>query len=601
MLSEISHAKDRLETPEKFAANGIGDYYRQSVHKVYSMYQSRLKAANALDFDDIIMLTVKLFETDEQTLEYYRNKYKYIMVDEYQDTNMAQYRLISLLAGKHKNLCVVGDDDQSIYKFRGATIKNILNFEMQFENTKVIRLEQNYRSSQNILDAANAIIKNNTERKGKNLWTNSGDGEKIVQYRCEDERGEAEYVTDKVLDVIAKGGSYGDCAVLYRTNSQSNNFERSFVKSGIPYRIIGGHRFYDRMEIRDIVSYLCVINNPNDELRLERIINQPKRGIGDTSIKAAKEISDALGQSLFETICHADEFAALKRSAAAMCRFGKMMLSLIEENNSVVNLGEFVSEVIEKSGYDLYLNSLGDEGLTRIDNVQELVNTMARYSEENPDAQLSDYLEEVSLMSDVDNYDADADSVVLMTVHSAKGLEFNEVFLVGMEDGLFPSMMSVNDRSELEEERRLAYVGVTRAKRKLHLTSCANRMIYGKTNRNRISRFLNEIPDSVKEVIDNCYSSVSFESDFDIQGSGFRSVHSGFNGGQSMFTKSAVASSKIEYAPLDYKVGDIVCHRVFGDGLVISMTPMANDTLVEISFECGTKKIMANFAKLIKK
>ncbi|MBE6788082.1 MAG: ATP-dependent DNA helicase PcrA [Ruminococcaceae bacterium] len=608
MLSEISRAKDKLQTPEKFSSDGMGDFYRQGVSRVYSMYQARLKNANALDFDDIIMLTVRLFEESPETLEYYRNRYKYIMVDEYQDTNMAQYKLISLLAGEHKNLCVVGDDDQSIYRFRGATIENILNFEHQFENTKVIRLEQNYRSTQNILDAANAVIKNNTERKGKNLWTSQGSGEKIVQFRCDDERGEAEYVTDRILDRIAEGGSYGDCAVLYRTNSQSNNFERSFVKSGVPYRIIGGHRFYDRMEIKDIVSYLCVINNSDDELRLERILNQPKRGIGDASIKAAKEISSALGQSLFETVCRADEYVALKRSASAMRAFGKMIRSLSEKSENCTDLGAFVDEVIKMSGYDAYLNSLGDEGLTRIDNVQELVNTMTRYSEENPDARLSDYLEEVSLMSDVDNYDSESDSVVLMTIHSAKGLEFNEVFLVGMEDGVFPGVMSLNSSSELEEERRLAYVGVTRAKQKLHLTSCAYRMMYGKSQRNRISRFVNEIPDSLKEIIDRCYSEPCYEEGF--SGSSFsgKSFDTGFSLGYSkernkpMFTTSSVVSNKPQSSSLDYKVGDSVVHRVFGEGMVVSMTPMANDTLVEISFDrVGTKKIMANFAKLTKK
>ncbi len=610
IVTEISHAKDRLITPEMYKAQAMGDYYRDNVAKVYAMYQARLKGANAVDFDDIIMLTVRLFETDAETLAYYRNRYRYIMVDEYQDTNIAQYRLVSLLAGAHQNLCVVGDDDQSIYRFRGATIENILNFENQFDYAKVIRLEQNYRSTQNILDAANSIIKNNSARKGKNLWTSAGAGEKIVQYRCDDERGEASYVTEKILDHIAAGGNYNDCAVLYRTNSQSSTFERSFVKSGIPYRIIGGHRFYDRMEIKDIVSYLCVINNPDDELRLERIINQPKRSIGDASVKAAREISLALGQSLFETICRADEYTALKRAAGAMCAFGKMINSLIEKSQTCDDLGDFVSKVIRASGYDTYLKSLGDEGLTRAENVGELVNTMARYSEENEGATLSDYLEEVSLMSDVDNYDADADTVVMMTIHSAKGLEFDNVFIAGMEDGLFPSLMSFNDGVELEEERRLAYVGVTRARKRLYLTSCAYRMMYGRSQRNKISRFAKEIPDRVKEIVDNCFSEPSYDDNAfgtSFAENSFYSSQSSFSGGfsgrrnQPVFEKSAVVTDKPKASGLDYKVGDIVRHRVFGDGLVISMTPMANDTLVEVSFEAGTKKIMANFAKLTKK
>lgn len=608
MLSEISRAKDKLQSPKEYGAEGMGDFYRQSVFRVYSLYQQRLKNANAVDFDDIIILTVRLFRECPEVLEYYRRRYRYIMVDEYQDTNMAQYELVSLLSGEHQNLCVVGDDDQSIYKFRGATIENILNFENQFENAYVIRLEQNYRSTQNILDAANSIIKNNTERKGKSLWTSSGAGEKIVQYRCDDERGEADFVTNEILDYAAAGGEYGDCAILYRTNSQSNNFERSFVKSGVPYRIIGGHRFYERMEIKDIVSYLSVINNTNDELRLERIINQPKRGIGDSSIAAAREISQTLGQSLFETICNADQYAALRRCANAMCAFGKMIRHLSDKAQECTELGEFVCDVIKMSGYDAYLTSLGDEGLTRADNVQELVNTLTRFSEENPEATLSDYLEEVALLSDIDNYDADADAVVLMTVHSAKGLEFDRVFLVGMEDGIFPGMMSLNDRGEMEEERRLAYVGVTRARKKLYLTGCAQRMMYGRTQRNMTSRFVREIPDSYKEIIDCCYTE-TFSDDFDFSGSfgGYQkrveNTFDSFSKNRSRPTFKTAAASSTPSAPavLDYKVGDTVSHRVFGQGLVVSMTPMANDTLIEVSFDkVGTKKIMANFAKLKK-
>ncbi len=617
VLSEISRAKDKLITPEKFRADMGDDYYRQNIYRLYSLYQQRLENANALDFDDIICLTVRLFEKSPETLEYYRNRYRYIMVDEYQDTNMAQYRLISLLSGEHKNLCVVGDDDQSIYRFRGATIENILNFEKQFENTYTIRLEQNYRSTQNILDAANALIKNNTERKGKNLWTNEKGGEKILQYRCDDERAEADFVTEKILDHIAQGGNYSDCAILYRTNAQSNNFERSFVKSGIPYRIIGGHRFYDRMEIKDIVSYLSVINNPNDELRLERIINQPKRTIGEGSVSTAKEISRTLGQSLFETVCTANEYAPLKRTANAMTAFGNMIKELSQKAQDCPDLGEFVSEVIEKSGYNSYLKALGDEGVTRAENLGELVNTLARYSEENPTATLSDYLEEVALLSDIDNYDKDADTVVLMTIHSAKGLEFDRVFLVGMEDGIFPSFMSLNDSGEMQEERRLAYVGVTRAKKMLYLTCCACRMQYGKTQRNVISRFAKEIPDQLKEIVNNCYTENSLEdNDFFSSFSSFDSSFSSysqkraentfdnFSKNRSRPTFKTQSSAQIAQNTAegpDYKVGDSVSHRVFGVGLVVSMTPMANDTLIEVSFDkVGTKKIMANFAKLKK-
>lgn len=621
MISEISRAKDKMQSPAEFLSQGMGDYYKGCVAQVYSRYQDKLQDANAVDFDDIILLTIRLFEKSPETLEYYRKRYKYIMVDEYQDTNMAQYKLISLLSDEHKNLCVVGDDDQSIYRFRGATIENILNFENQFDNAKVIKLEQNYRSTGNILDAANAIIKHNTERKGKNLWTAQGSGDKIIEYRCDDERKEAEYVTDKILDHVAEGGKYSDCAILYRTNSQSSTFERSFVKSGVPYRIIGGNRFYDRMEIKDLVSYLCVLNNQNDELRLERIINQPKRAIGDSSVAAAKEIAAMLGQSLFEVVCTADEYAPLKRASSAMTKFGKMMRELMDIAACCTDLGDLAREVIEKTGYDTYLKSLGDEGLTRTENVGELVNVMARYSEENPDATLEDFLEEVTLMSDIDNYDADSDTVVMMTVHSAKGLEFDTVFLVGMEEGIFPGVMTLNDAAELQEERRLAYVGVTRARKELYLAGCAQRMMYGRTQRNTPSRFVREIPDTLKEKIDNCFMHASYDDDdFSFRSnrdyaptkSSFSSNFGGFSGSYSsvkksepMFKSSAVVSSKPETAQsssLSYKVGDTVIHRVFGEGLVVSMTPMANDVLVEISFDrVGTKKIMANFAKLTKK
>ena len=617
MLNEISRAKDKLLTPEKFIAEGIGDYYKESVSRIYTAYQSKLKNANALDFDDIIMLTVRLFEKSEESLNYFRNRYKYIMVDEYQDTNKSQYRLVSLLSGGHKNLCVVGDDDQSIYRFRGATIENILNFEFQFENSVVIRLEQNYRSTQNILDAANSIIKNNGERKQKSLWTDAGSGDKVTQLRCDDDTAEAKYVAEKILDGVQNGGKYSDNAVLYRTNSQSNNFERTFVKSGIPYRIIGGHRFADRAEVKDIIAYLCVIDNPNDEVRLKRIINQPKRAIGDSSVAAALEISKTLGQSLFDTIVNANEYIPLKRAAGAMTEFASLINGLRAFSINTSDLGELCREVIDKTGYMKYLESLGEEGLSRIDNIVELVNAMAKFSEENEDATLSDYLEEFSLISDIDNYDADADTVVLMTIHSAKGLEFKNVYLVGMDEGIFPSAMSAGITSEIEEERRLAYVGVTRARKKLFLTSCQTRMVYGKTQRNPISRFAKEIPDDYKEIINNVTVDNSSWLDSSEPFGSYKSYDSGylgsfsssfsqnstpsFSGGASFGISSQKPKSKEAVSSLDYKVGDCVNHRVFGNGLVISMTAMANDTLVEVSFDrVGTKKIMANFAKLKK-
>ncbi len=587
---EISSCKDKLIPPSVYEQQSAGDYRKSEIAKVYTLYQKKLKNASAVDFDDIIGLTVELLEKFPEVLEYYQNRFRYILVDEYQDTNHAQYRLVSLLSQMHHNLCVVGDDDQSIYKFRGATIENILSFEKQFDDAKVIRLEQNYRSTQNILDAANFVIKNNFERKGKNLWTDNGTGEKITVYRASNESDEAEYVTKKILENVKDGAKYADHAVLYRMNAQSGNIERYFVKSGIPYKIVGGHKFFDRKEIKDLISYLSVLNNHSDNVRLKRIINEPKRGIGDSTVAACEKIADGMGMSLFDVISTSDTFQALGRKSISLMGFANMIKELTDSAQQH-SLGELFDELLEQTGYMLSLIALGEEGKNRVENVKELKSMMMKYEEENSDGGLSGFLEEVALYTDLDSVNEDEDTVILMTLHSAKGLEYPNVFIVGMEEGIFPGRMS-NTQEELEEERRLAYVGITRAKNRLFLTNAAQRMLFGSTQYNSQSRFIEEIP---KELKDSTNASVaSYHVDYSY-GSGV-SVK---------IPKPAVVGSvgtapKKEKAVIDYAVGDTVSHKTFGEGVVLKMTPMGNDTLVEVAFGSGTKKIMANFAKLNK-
>ncbi len=586
---EISSCKDKLISPAVYEQQAVGDYRREQAAKVYRLYQKRLKEANAVDFDDIINLTVELFEQYPEVLEYYQNRFRYIMVDEYQDTNHAQYKLVSLLSQMHQNLCVVGDDDQSIYKFRGATIENILSFEEQFDHAKVVRLEQNYRSTQNILDAANAVIKNNLERKGKTLWTANGSGEKLTVYRAQDELGEAEFVTQKILENVRDGARYADHAVLYRMNAQSQNIERYFVKSGIPYKIVGGHKFFDRKEIKDITSYLSVINNPSDTVRLKRIINEPKRGIGDTTVGTCEQIAAGMGLSLFEVLRTADTFQALSRKSMSLMGFADM-ISTLSDDAQELPLGELFDKLLEKTGYMLALQALGEEGKNRIENVKELKSIMVKYEEENEDASLSGFLEEVALYTDLDSVNASDDNVILMTLHSAKGLEFPYVFIVGMEEGIFPGRQSF-EPGELEEERRLAYVGLTRAKSQLYLSNAAQRMLFGSTQYNPQSRFIEEIPSELKEVTNMASSrrlSFSFEPEAARPAPRPASV------------PRPAAPPKREPVKIDFKTGDRVRHKTFGDGLVLKMTPMGNDTLVEVAFSGGTKKIMANFARLEK-
>ena len=502
VLSEISKAKDKMLTPQQMKKDAEYDSRKVFVAKIYEIYQSRLKTADAMDFDDLLCKAVELFEQEPEILGFYQNQFKYIMVDEYQDTNKVQYRFVSMLAQKYGNICVVGDDDQSIYKFRGATIENILSFEKTFSGARVIRLEQNYRSTQNILDAANGVISNNTIRKGKTLWTENPKGEKINIHTCDSERDEAAFVTKTIMDGVANGRKYSDFAILYRTNAQSNAIEQSLSRSGIPHRIIGGHRFYDREEIRDMVAYLQVINNPHDDIRLSRIINVPKRSIGARTVAVAAEIASGLGESIYTVIKDADAYPQLSRAASKLREFVRLIDGLIEaEASGDYSLAELYNLIIEHTGYENYLRAEKENADVRIENIEELSSNIIKFEEDYGDeADLSNFLEEISLMTDIDNYDADADTCVMMTLHSAKGLEFPVVFITGMEDGLFPSNASISNPEEINEERRLAYVGITRAKEKLYLTKTKYRMLFGSTTYNKDSRFLVKFRPSLSSV-----------------------------------------------------------------------------------------------------
>ena len=602
ILNEISRAKDSLISPAEYALTVGDDFRLKIISRAYTTYQKRLEDADAMDFDDLINKVVELFKKCPDVLEYYQNRFRYLMVDEYQDTNHAQYTFVRMLAEKSGNLCVVGDDDQSIYKFRGATIENILSFENTFQNATVIRLEQNYRSTQNILDAANAVIEHNTERKGKTLWTQNGTGAMIHLHTAENETDEAERITKIILDGVAAGRKFSDYAVLYRMNSQSLTFERNFAKSGVPHRIIGGTRFYERREIREMIAYLSVINNPSDEMRLRRIINTPKRSIGDRSVEVAAQIGQQTGETLFEVVSHAKDYPALSRAANKMTLFAAQMQGLIELNNDEeVTLGELYDELVERIDYLNFLKTDDPESAEdRAANVQELASNLRRFEEENPEGTLSDFLEEVSLITDIDNYDNNADSVVLMTVHSAKGLEFPVVFLPGMEENIFPGMASVYVPSEVEEERRLAYVAITRAKEELYIFHAESRMIFGMTNRNRVSRFVDEIPETLVEH--------TRSRDYSARPVSMPSFGGAKPFGEAPKTKSVAEAGgftpkpRVKPAPAGtYRVGDTVLHKAFGTGLIVSATPMANDTLLEVAFDkVGTKKLFANFARLTK-
>ncbi|MBQ9895142.1 MAG: UvrD-helicase domain-containing protein [Ruminococcus sp.] len=594
VLSEISFAKDKMITPDEMKASAGQDYRKKLIARLYELYQQRMRTANAVDFDDILCLTVELFEQFPEVLEKYQKRYKYIMVDEYQDTNHVQFKLVSLLSQAHGNLCVVGDDDQSIYKFRGANIENILGFESQFKGAAVIRLEQNYRSTQTILDAANSVISHNTGRKEKSLWTSGDKGDKIYWYKAVDETDEAKFVADTVLAHYKETGHYSDCAVLYRMNAQSNAVERMFVKCGIPYRVYGGMRFYDRKEIKDVTSYLAFINNHNDMLRFRRIINEPKRGIGDSTLALIDDISRDLKLSPFDVLRTCDEYAPLAKKTTAL-KNAYAMFDLLTEKSEELPLDEFLDLLLDKTGYLEYLKTL-ENGDTKIENVEELRSSMVKYMQEADEPSLSGFLEEVALYTEADRDDGTDDKVTLMTVHSAKGLEYENIFVIGMDDGIFPSSRSFDSEEDMEEERRLAYVAITRAKKRLYLTNASQRMLFGQTQRNITSRFMREIGSELMEKHDNAAAMRSQMSEND---NSVTEVHSTTL--QQQLARNKLHAGTAPKEAVTYTAGEKVSHNVFGEGTILSVKKMANDSMLEIAFDkVGTKKIMANFAKLKK-
>ena len=595
----ISRAKDKMITPEAFVEEAGNDYRLKQIGRIYTAYQAKLKTSNAVDFDDIIMQTVILLRKFEDVRKYFQDRFRYVCVDEYQDTNEAQFALTALLSGGFRNLMVVGDDDQSIYKFRGATIENILSFDKTFPDAETIRLEQNYRSTQTILDAANAVISHNVGRKGKKLWTSSGAGEKIHLKKVGDQNEEARYIADKITAMVAKGKSYRDFALLYRNNAQSSNLERTFAKSGIPYRMIGGVRFSDRKEIRDIVAYLQLIQNHNDDERLLRIINEPKRKIGDRTIEGIRAIAFEQGCSMFKVVENADKYVALSKSAGILTEFAAL-INYCTALSYEVPLEVLINTVMDRSGYRQMLIAAGEVEKDRLENLEEFLTGAIEYqnnfvqTEENMTV-LSGFLEETALVADVDRYDESADAVVLMTVHSAKGLEFPYVFLPGMEDGIFPGMQSIMaSDAEVEEERRLAYVAITRAKNELFITHATQRMLYGRTQYNPPSRFLKEIPEELVQAERSPYESQSRPAySF--------SAHSPSRPAADTLTINTTIRKPTPASKEAFNPGDRVSHATFGEGDVISVKRMGADWLYEVVFDkVGTKKLMGSYAKLKK-
>lgn len=590
VLTEISLAKDRMCSPEYFCIEAGSDYRKMVIGKLYKEYQNRLKSANALDFDDLIYKTVELLESFPEELEYYQNRFRYIMVDEYQDTNHAQFRLVQLLSQKHQNLCVVGDDDQSIYRFRGATIENILNFEKQFQNAVVIRLEQNYRSTKTILEAANDVIAHNAGRKEKTLWTDLEDGKKIIWYKAVDETDESRFVAEKIEKEVQNGASYQDFAVLYRMNAQSNNIERMFVKEKIPYHIYGGTRFYDRKEIKDVLAYMTILYNPFDMVRFKRIVNEPKRGIGDATMEMLENITRDLGISPIDVMRDSETYPVLSKKVAHLKKFA-LMIDELTDAVKTMQLDEFFDLLLQKTGYADYLKNMGEEGKIRLENVQELKSNILKYMKESELPSLENFLEEVSLYADAEQTETAPDTVSMMTIHAAKGLEFKTVFLIGMEENIFPSARSINslDENDLEEERRLAYVAITRAKKQLCVSTTDRRMLFGMTTSNPRSRFLGEIQGDCMEQVQSKKNVAA----------GTRKVEMV----QSISLQQQLASrrnhhpQKTAAKSVNYSVGTRVQHKIFGEGTILSITDMANDSMLEIGFDqVGTKKVMANFA-----
>ena len=610
VLGYISRAKDDMQTPAEFLvqAQAVNDIRKKRIGEVYASYTKSLKKANAMDFDDLIYNTVLLLENHADVREHYQKRFKYVLIDEYQDTNQLQYRLAKALAGGRNNICVVGDDDQSIYKFRGATIENILSFESEHKNARVIRLEQNYRSTRNILSAANAVIRNNTERKGKELWTDKDMGEKLTLYVAQNENDEAQYVASRIMESVSQGDNFRDTAVLYRMNAQTNKLEYAFKRNGVPYRIIGGTRFFDRLEVKDMLAYLFVILSPLDDLRLLRIINSPPRGIGEKTIETAAAIAADRGLSLFEVVQNAPAYPELSKGAAAKLRtFAELIESFIALSETATPDALF-DEIIDKTGYVRALEEKNnDESNARIENVGELKSNILGYLKETEDGSLAGFLDEVSLYSDIDNLEQDDNNVVLMTMHSAKGLEFDNVYIIGVEEGIFPGVRCIGEPEEMEEERRLCYVGLTRAKKRLSLICARQRMLFGRTSSNSPSRFVDEIPAEYIERReapgnDSFVSTRSSASG----GATYDGVsRSGFNGGEArkpVFSEPArkpLASRPAAPAAVPaFKLGDMVEHSAFGKGSIIKMTTMGGDSLVEIQFEQGTKRLMLKAAAM---
>lgn len=604
LLAQISHAKDELLTPDDMEMKAAGDYNMKKVASVYREYQAALRKNNALDFDDLIVKTVELFQNCGAVLEYYQERFKYIMVDEYQDTNTAQFKFISLLAQKYENLCVVGDDDQSIYKFRGANIGNILGFERVFPDAKVIRLEQNYRSTKNILNAANQVIANNTERKAKTLWTENEEGSKVHFRQFFNAYEEAEYVAGEIGRMKRKGmGSYRDCAILYRTNAQSRIFEEKFIAANIPYKLVGGVNFYARKEIKDLLCYLKTIDNARDDLAVQRIINVPKRGIGATTLGRVQDYADNMGISLYEALRVAEEVPSIGRSLSKIDGFVTFIQSL-KSKADVLSVEELLQEVIDDTGYVAELEAEDtEESRARIENIDELISKTAAYQEameeQNQPATLSGFLEEVALVADIDTVDPDQDYVLLMTLHSAKGLEFPKVFMVGMEDGIFPSHMTISygDDGELEEERRLCYVGITRAMKDLTLTCAQQRMIRGETQYNKVSRFVREIPRELVDLGHTIQEKKPKAEDLIPTPTKYSKMKEILQSRNYKPREFKVTKS----GSLDYEVGDTVRHIKFGVGIVKEIVEGGRDYEVTVEFDkVGVKKMFASFAKLKK-
>lgn len=597
IMSVIGGAKDKLNTPEDYMKIAEKDFRMRKVADVYAIYQNRLKENNALDFDDLIFKTVELFSLRPEILEKYQERFKYIMVDEYQDTNFAQYQLVRLLAKKYNNLCVVGDDDQSIYGWRGADINNILDFEKDFKDTTVIKLEQNYRSTSHILDAANSVIKQNRARKVKALWTEEGDGEKLKFYNAEGDREEAAYICDNITKGVTSGKKYSDYAVLYRNNALSRVIEEQLVKSDIPYRLFGGTRFYDRMEIQDIISYLKLLNNPADEIAVKRIINVPKRSIGDTTVGKVSQYALENGISFYMALCDCDKIDSIsQRAKTAIGKFTELINDFYVDSQEL-SVPDLIEKILDDTGYRPELEAIDtDESRGRLENLEELISKATEFDEANEDATLAQFLEEVALVADVDSFTEDEDTIVLMTLHSSKGLEFDTVFIAGFEESIFPGYRAMQDgtQKELEEERRLCYVGITRAKRKLYLTAAKNRLQHGQRVFNMPSRFLKEIP---SQLIDK-----------EEQGLTVRKADSAFNFESTVHYKNPARKSLNPYkmpepknVELNYTVGDMVRHIKFGIGEVLEMSPAGADYEITVEFKnAGTKKLMSKFANLKK-